>query len=213
MQDSRYKPFSILIISPDSASIDSSLINLIDTVEYAYRDIYYKAIREMEFWKTLEDEDQKRETELKIQRAKWMEMEIYDFKYFQTISIGSYVALLESFNKYPWEEKSLVCEIEETRWLYTRDMLKLAKYYAVDYIVSFKNIHTDRAGDKLTLKMTTVLYSEKQNGIIFEKEMSGTTDSNFGTWRCKNDLLCLLHNVTKSSTEEIEVVLAARQKK
>ena len=155
IQEGRYKPFYIMIISPDSATIDDSLIPLIDTVQLEYIKSYYSHIQQMEIWKHIEPEESKWKTEQKIQRAKW--------------------------------------------------------------IVSYKNIHSDKEDNKLNLKVTTVLYSNKDSRIIFEKETKGNTNKYVNKYGelmdCENPLQCLLETSANSLTEELFKVLSKKHRK
>lgn len=215
MQESTYKPFSMLIISPDSSKIDKTLNHLTDSIELEYREMYYKAIKELETRKETEDDGKKREAEMAIQRVKWMEMEVYDFKYYQFISMGAFVKLLEHFNLYPWAKESLTCELEEPRWLFTYDSEKLARYYDVDYIIYFQgiNIIRDDSEDAFTMKMKTSLFSRAESKIILQKETFVTSDNIYCTLRGENKLMCLLTNMVESSTDELIAELTERQKK
>jgi hypothetical protein len=216
MQESTYKPFSILIISPDSSKLDGGLSHLTDSIELEYRETYYQTIKELEVRKNIEGDDKKVETEMTIQRAKWLEMEVYDFKYYQMISIGAFVTLLENFNKYSWAKKSLTCEIEERRWLFTYDMEKLAKYYDVDYIIYFRDIKAlknNDNGDTFTIKMTTSLFSRADSKVIVEKETTGTSENIYCKLREQNKLMCLLTTIIESSTDVLISELSERQKK
>ncbi len=215
VQESTYKPFRILIISPDSSKIDKTLTHLTDSIELEYREMYYKALNELEIRKKTEDDDKKRETEMAIQEAKWMEMEVYDFKYYQFISMGAFITLLEHFNLYPWAKKSLTCELEEPRWLFTYDSEKLTRYYDVDYIIYFQgiNIVKDDDEDVLTMTMETSLFSRAESKNILQKETLVTSENFYCTLRGKNKLMCLLTNMVESSTEELITELTERQKK
>lgn len=49
-----YRPFSILIINPDSISLHESLKPLIETVESDFREVYYSYIKQMELFEKFE---------------------------------------------------------------------------------------------------------------------------------------------------------------
>ncbi len=217
IQESRYKPFTILIIIPDSAYVDNLLKPLVDSVESGYRESYYSHLRTMEIFKKFEPEEKRRETEMTIQRAKWMEMEIHDFKYYQTIGMLSCPELQSLFNEYPWEKPSLSCQLTETMDLFTYDLHKLANHYDYDYIITYKNIRAEKYNNDFRLRLTTMIYSKKDRRIINEIETYGHTGhykNKYGeTLTCDNDLQCLLETGVKSSTEFVFKVISKKQKK
>lgn len=216
-QESRFKPFTLLIIIPDSAYVDNSLKSLVDSVESGYKESYYSHIETMELFKQFEPEEKRRETELTIQRAKWMEMEVHDFKYYQAIGMLSCPELQSLFNEYPWEKPSLRCQLTETKDLFTYDLNKLTDQYGYDYIIAYKNIRAEKYGNNFRLRLTTSIYSKRDKRIINETETYGHTghyQNKYGeTLNCDNDLQCLLETGVKSSTELIFKVISKRQKK
>jgi hypothetical protein len=83
--------------------------------------------------------------------------------------------------------------------------------------VTYKDISVERKENIPVLRLTTSIYSKKENKIIHEKETyghAGFYKNKYGDlMRCYNDLQCLLETGVKSSTEEIFRIISKRQKK
>jgi hypothetical protein len=89
----------------------------------------------------------------------------------------------------------------------------LADSAKADYIVSFTNIHTEEKEGFLILKLTTLLYSKRDNKILLRIETEGDTHSRGEMWTCDMSvtLSCLLVNGVRTSTDEVANVLRRRQ--
>jgi hypothetical protein len=212
LQESRYKPFSILIISPDTAQIDESLSIFIDSIEFAFSKTYHKLLSDLELKRKQGDDKQKGETDLRMTKAKSFAMEVYNFQYYKMISIGTFVSLSEDFQKYPWEkERCLDIVMEDRSNLYNQDLKHLASFFEMDYIIYFDKIQIEKSGGGFIISMTTHLYSTSHSKTILDKEITATSDKLLCRVYGQNPLICLLTRITDSSTSEIFHILKARQ--
>jgi hypothetical protein len=116
--------------------------------------------------------------------------------------------------------------------LFTYDFEKLAKYYKVDYIITFEDIHSGTKKGVGTLHYTTTLFWTKDNKTILKKEIEGnapvdnykffqdifafvSNDDNFhdSEIHCDNYLECMFKSAVRFSTEDLFKAIAKRQKK
>ena len=89
---------------------------------------------------------------------------------------------------------------------------KLADMQNADYIVFFSNIHSAKKRGLPILKLTTSLYSKKDNKIIISKKTEGDTYSRGDMWSCGSTTLsCLLIQSVRTSTNVILPVILKRQ--
>ncbi|HKR05987.1 MAG TPA: S41 family peptidase, partial [Bacteroidia bacterium] len=218
-QVDKYKPFKLVIISPDSAVIDTSLKANGDTLEQRYLRYYYNSIKlaEEELKKMhAKDSTLKKhyiEGEDKInaflEDKKKLEKAARGFKYYQTISEFSALVYDYYFNEYPpYSTFQLIPKSN----LAVQNLSHISDSLRADYVIGFKNIHTEIQNRHFFLKLTTILYSKKENKILFEKETSGDDINSWdGMWTCMNPLSCLLKYAVKSSSEKVFEVLRKRQ--
>lgn len=211
----KIKPFSLLIISPDSISLDKSLKHLVDTVETAFRDTYYSYLERMELFKQFEPEEKRQETEQEIQRMKLAEMDIHDIRYFHFIPMLTCSELWYLFNQ-P-QDPDFSFDFVDRKELYSYDLSKLTAYYGSDYILTYKEISTSEQNSGPLLKITVQLFSKKDSKMIYEKTTFGYSrfyrDASGELRGCNNDLQCMLESGAISSTIEIFKFLERRQKK
>jgi len=92
-----------------------------------------------------------------------------------------------------------------------KSLKKLADSCNADYIIFFSDIHTQSKNDFLILKLTTLLYSKKDDKIIVRKETDGDMNSRGDMWTCFSPLSCLFINGIKTSTDTIAPEIAKRQ--
>lgn len=215
MADKEYKPFSILIISPDSISLHESLKSLIDTVESDFREFYYSYVKQLEILEKSEPEEKRRETKLKIQRAKWAEMDIHDTRYFHFIPMLTCSELWNLFNAQ--ENYDFSFDFIPRQDLFSYDLKKIADYYQTEYILTYKQITTPVQGGELVLKIEMQLFGQKESKIIYERVSYGHarfyTDNSGKLRACSNDLQCLLESAVISATSDLFSFLKRRQKK
>jgi hypothetical protein len=218
-QNGMWKPFKLIVIKPDTAIIDNSLLSDIAGIEAANLKAYYSSIKQMEELLSFKDypkdmEKSFKETQEKMEneiiQARAAEEQVKKFKYFETVSSYSTSVYNFYFNEYePFSSiKEIPCQqtnIEALRLL--ADSVK------AEYVVFFSAIHTIIQDGRPVLKLTTSLYSKEENQIILSKETEGDTNSRGDMWTCNmdNTLSCLLINGVRTSTDEIASILRKRQ--
>ena len=141
---------------------------------------------------------------------KAQEDNVKKFKYFQTISQYSTQVYNFYFNEY--KPFSTIVELPNQQTDLSR-LRKLADTLKADYIVFYNNIHTVNINGLTRLKLTTSLYSKRDDKIILNKETEGDTNSRGDMWTCSMNvtLSCLLINSVRTSTDEVANVLRKRQ--
>lgn len=218
-QEGRYKPFKLVIVTPDTAVIDSRLNQYIDTIQASHLKEYYRSIAQMERMLNFKDypkDDAKRfeETKKRVQatliEAKKAETEVKNFKYYQTISEYSDEVLNMYFNEYP---PLSTIGVVKTQSINFANLSHLADSLKADYIVCYRNIHSESENNEPIFKITTILYSNSDHKILFEKETKGDTNSRGDMWSCTDLLSCLLVSSVKSSTDQIFAEVSKRQHK
>ena len=214
VQESRLKPFKVLIIAPDKAVIDDSLRLFTDSIELEYRDSYYKKIKELETKRKSDNRKERKSTNNMLKRLKDSEEDVLSFKYQQMISVSTLVSLNEYFQKYPWEEAgAFYCRMIYKKGFQPSDLPKLTNDFKVDYVVYYENIRAERLKTNYKMTMTTFMFSKADSKIILQKETSGTTNQ----WVCDypklNPLACLMTRLEDNTTNELYYVLNDRQKK
>jgi hypothetical protein len=210
-----YKPFSILIISPDSISLHESLRPFVDIVEADFREVYYSYIKEMELFESFEPEEKRRGTKLKVQEAKLAEMDIHDTHYFQFIPMLACSELWDLFDAQNNYDFSF--DFISRDELFSYDIKKIADYYRTDYILTYKQITTSMKDGEPVLKIEMELFGRKESKIIYETVAYGHarfyTDNSGVLRACSNDLQCLLESGVVSSTSDLFTFLKRIQKK
>jgi hypothetical protein len=220
-QEGKYKPFKMVIISPDTAIIDKSLMPSIDTIESNHLSAYYASIKQMEELLSINDypeslmteaEHKQAQQEIKstLDTAKKYDSKVKEFRYFETISEYAAQVCQFYFNEYP--PLSTFQLIEKVK-LNQGNLSRIADSLKADYVLGFKNIHTEMSNGSLKIKLTTVVYSGKDKKILLEKETEGDENSYGDMWTCSDSLTCLLVTAVKSSTESVFTVISKRQHK
>jgi hypothetical protein len=216
-QHGKFNPFKLIVLKPDTAIIDKSLYGDRDSVEAGYLRRYYHAIEQLQQIaeaKYLQDDTSfaRRQKEYKAEfiAAKAMEPEIKKFKYYQTLSTYSTEVYNFYFNEYEPFSKIIELPNQATD---VAALSKLTDTSKADYVVFFSNVHSEVKDGLPILKLTTSLYSRKDNKIILTKETDGDTNSRGEMWTCDMNvpLSCLLINGVRTSTDEVANVLRRRQ--
>jgi len=215
IQESRYKSFQVLIISPDTARIHDSLTTYAKLIEENFRSSFAKRLREFESKRDVGDDEEKEQIELMINQAKWHESDVVRFRYYNMISIATFFSPQEYFQKYPWEkEKSLTCQIIAKKGVKTVDLMHLANNYGFDYIKYFGNIHADKYANSFITDMTTYLFSKADSKVIMKRTTHGEADELFcDLISQQNPLECMMTRITNEATSDLFKVLSERQKK
>ena len=211
MAESIYKPFTVLILNPEGATIEDSFKSAADSIEFEFRDMYFDMVREFESEVKAKRRGPKRkEAEEKLQNALSHETEAYDFKYYKLPSISAYVSIIESFNLLGRAEPPASCEIGEIWQMPSSDFSTIAEFAEADYVVSFQNLASKRENGNLILTMTLQVYSNAESKLIVNKELRGERNE-IGCTMKSNDLMCLLENLIRSSDAELISVLLEKQ--
>lgn len=217
-QTGYYRPFKMVIVSPDNANIDSSLKTFQDSIEADYIKGYYKSIKQMELFLNQKDEspdkkemdESKKKIEENLKIKEQSEQYVKRFRYFETISLYSNSVLQMYFNEYP--PYSTFQTVRKTD-LKSNDLKQIADDFKADYVVTYKDIQTVNDNGQLIMKVTTTLYSRKKSKILWEKTGTGDMNSYGDMWACVNPLSCLLITCVKSSTTDIFETISRAQRK
>ncbi len=218
-QRGMWKPFKLCVIRPDTAIIDTFLFSDRDSIEAGNLKSYYSSLKQMEDLLNLKDDSKEMENSFKeaqerlkkqVPLMKAQEGNVKKFKYFQTISQYSTQVYNFYFNEY--EPFSTIVELPNQQTNLS-SLKTLADTSKADYIVFYSNIHTVDKDGSVILKLTTSLYSKKDNKVILTKETDGDTNSRGDMWTCSMNvtLSCLLINGVRTSTDEVANVLRERQ--
>lgn len=208
----------MVIVSPDTATIDSGLKTFQDSIEADYIKGYYKSIEQMEQFLNQKDEspgkkemdESKKKIEEILKIKKQSEQYVKRFRYFETISVYSNSVLQMYFNEYP--PYSTFQTVRKTD-LKSNDLQQIADDFKADYVVTYKDIRTVNDNGRLIMKMTTTLYSRKKSKALWEKTETGDMNSYGDMWTCMNPLSCLLITCVKSSTTDIFETISKAQRK
>lgn len=214
-----YKPFKMIIVAPDTAIIEDDLKVYVDTVELNYIRRYYYSVRQMEDLLNFKDysDEMKKEFEKNrsrleenIKDAKSLEPEIKKFKFFETIPIYTSEVFQLYFNEYP---PNSTFQVVKKSSLKTDNPEQLANEYNADYVVLYKNIHTDSKDGQTIMRLRTTLYSKKKTKVLLDKESTGDTNSYGDMWTCSDPLTCLLVTSVRSLSMEIYEVVSKLQRR
>jgi hypothetical protein len=213
-QESRYKSFRVLIISPDTARIHDSLNFYVSSIELSFKETYYEVLREHQLKRTSGNVHERKQAKLSIRKAKSLEPDVVGFRYYQTISIATFVSLQEYFKKYPWEDKrSLDCQIVNRHDLETGDLTQLTKDYDLDYVIYFQDIVAEKYANSFIMDMTTYLFSKADSKIIMKHKASKEGEDLLCEAYNHNVLDCLMNLVVDEATSDLCEILSTRQKK
>lgn len=214
IQESRYKSFRLLIISPDTAQVHDSLEFIFSSIESNFKNSYYHALKEFESKRYSPNTEEAEETELAIRQFKWHEIDVVRFRYYHMISIATLASLQESFQQYPWEKAaSLECQIINKQDLETDDFVQLTNDFDFDYIVFFQDIHTVKAAGSFIMNMTTNLFSKADSKVIMKKETSKRADKYVCDIYEQNLLECMMIGVADNAGSDLFEILDQVQKR
>jgi hypothetical protein len=206
-----WNPFKLIIIQADTAILDASLNNGRDSMVAAQQKLYYQSVSNLEEQLNCTDcpKDSSHIGELRKQLSylKSMEEEIKQFRCFHLLSSYSKAIYQFYFNEY--KPLSTVIELPAQK-TDLASLAQLADTSGSDYVVFFSNIRSAVKNGKPILKLTTSLYSKRDNKVIFSKETEGDTSSRGEMWTCRDEVTCMFTNGVKSSTDEVMAVLTKR---
>jgi hypothetical protein len=212
-QTGMWKPFKLIVIQPDTAVINTSLLNEKDSIVATQLKRYYQSVTALETFVNCincpRDSGDTEKMKEELARLKSYENEAKNFKYFQLISSYSTEVFNFYFNEY--EPYSTVIELPNQK-TDIKSLQTLADTAKADYVIFYNNIHSVEKDGLPILKLTSSLYSKKNNRIILTKETEGDTNSRGDMWTCgSSNLSCLLINGVRTSTGEIAKILRRRQ--
>jgi len=211
-QNGKFSPFRLIVVQPDTAIIDPSLIAEIDSIETGYIKRYYDMAEQLETLSSAKDslaKTWKEAVDSELSAAKALEQQVKKFKYYHTLSAYSVSTYNFYFNEY--EPFSTILEVPRQNTDIS-SLKRLTDSLRADYVVTFRNIHTTSKDEMPLLKLTTSLYSGKENKIILEIETEGDANSRGDMWTCTGTTLsCLLINGVRTSTGSVANVIAKRQ--
>jgi hypothetical protein len=213
-QQGKWKPFKLIVIQPDTAFIDQSLYSDRDSIVAAQLKRYYQSVDLMDTLVSCvgcpRDSGQSEKMKQELLRLKSYEGEAKKFKYYHLLS--SYSAEVYNFYFNEYEPTSVIIELPNQK-TDLANLKILADSSKSDYVVFYNNIHSVIKNGLPVLKLTTSLYSKRDNKIILSKETEGDTNSRGDMWTCKMNIMlsCLLINGIRTSTDEVESVLRKRQ--
>jgi hypothetical protein len=213
-QSGLWKPFKLAVIQPDTAVIDKSLYIGRDSIVATQLKRYYKSVDIIEKLANCigcpRDSGENEKYKQELARLKSYEPEAKKFKYFHLLSSYSTEVYNFYFNEY--EPFSTIFQLpnQKTDLVSLKILVDTSK---VDYVVFYSNIHTAHKDGLPILKLTTSLYSKKDNKIILRKETEGDTNSRGDMWTCSMDVMlsCLFINGIRTSTDTVAEVLRKRQ--
>lgn len=208
-QKEGYKPFKFVIIKPDTAIVDSSLSQFIDTIEQSFIKSYYYSIKQLqemlepsdiEYPEELNIEEVREHTKKSLEFALKMEDEIKKFKYYHLVSEVTMSVLQFSCREYGASTNPSFEVIESTA-----NSLKKLQFIAdslnADYVLAFDNINTEKTGEEIIMNITTILYSKLEDQIIVKGRTKSDSENQGSMWTCSNTLNCLFINGVKNSLD------------
>ncbi len=214
VQESRYRPFRVVIVSPDTAIINDSLVPYVDAVEKEFKDTYHEMLREIELRRDSVSHDEKEKIESEIRKVKTFESDVLNFRYYDMVAIATFVSLQEDFKKYPWEDReSLECLIVDNSELQAEGLAMLALRYDSDYVLYFKDIVAEKHTNDFEINMTAGLFSRLDAKVLFEKRVSQEGNDFLCQLYRQNLLQCMMTRVVDEVSRELFEILNDRQKR
>jgi len=194
------------ILQPDTAMLEGSLQSEVKIVEQDQQDKYNAAIRQMETVMNLKDysrenEKQMSRTREEIRKALPLlkEKTTKDFRYYHLLSSSLGEACTAQFGKNP------SIRIEEYN-LQTSEIARfneIAEKMNCDYIIFFSDIHGLSTNNSPVLKLTTSVYSKKDNAVILSQPSEVCCDKG----KHKEVLSSLLQDAAVSSLDQIVALI------
>lgn len=203
-QERKFKPFSIIILKPDTAIIDKSLHQFRDTITQTQIARYYRSVKTYEDMANckpcdFEKEDLERYKRI-TEELKSIEPEIKKTRYFDMLS--SFSSEIYNFYFNESDSYSIVKELPHQSTA-IEDLQKLAEDHKADYVIYFSSVHTVIKNKNIELAISTSLFSKAENKIILSTETTGDLKSRGEIWACTNPLQCLFINAVRTSSNEV----------
>lgn len=196
--------FTLLVLQPDTAILEGSLQSEIKTVEQDQQDKYHAAIHQMEsvinagYSKETEKQMSRTCEEIKKTLQQLKEKNPDQFRYYHLLSSELTEECIRHYAGNP------LVRITEHEFK-TADVPKLndlCNKMNCDYVVFFTDVRGETTGNSPVLKITTSLYSRKDNAVIYSQPAEVCCDS-----KRKSVLSSLLRDAALSSFEQIVAVL------
>ena len=218
--------FTLIVLRPDTAIIDKSFNNQKDSFELhqiksdlVCRNISIDSLTAIK--KSIPSGFKYSSVDLySLESLK----QIIDYKYYYFLSEYSTCICDFLFNNYQksngvYAMAHDVTVIEMANQKTDVLSLKLfADSLKADYIVYFKNIRTVRIDPLSSLKMSTCIYSTKEDKVIVEKEIESqsfngknASDLSSVMWNCNSNFECLLVNAVRISSDLVVKAIRQRQ--
>jgi len=213
-----HTPIKIIILKPDTAIIDKTLRNDIDSIEIEHLKSYYTCTKGSDaFEKDFSSSKYPTIESLKLNESFFnLPAEVRQFRFFHLISEYSKQIYEFYFSKNQVPSEIVEMPSERTD---LSSLKKLADKNKADYIVFFHNIHTVIKDSLPVLRMSTLVYSRGEQRLIVDEEIESNcinvmsnSDESSTMWNCnaRVKLQCLLVNSVRSSTELVSALLVRR---
>ncbi len=209
----------MVLISPDTAVIDNALNTYIDTtVEEAVNGYYILAeqmkdlFNSKEYNKRSSTEEQSKEMHQAVNtiynNAKRYKDNIKQFRYYQALAIHAALIFQIYFNQsFPLSTFQIIDKPK----LNISNLKHVADSLKADYVIGYKDIHTENKAGAITMSMKTLLFSRKENKILLSAKTTGDQTNHGDIWSCSNPLSCLLLTTLRPSIDKVAAIIAQRQ--
>ena len=196
--------FSLLVLQPDTAILEGGLQSEIKFVEQDQQDKYNVAIQQMQtvmnagYSKETEKQMNRTRDEIKKTLEQLKEKNTDGIRYYHLVSSELTEECIRHYAKNP--------SVRITEYVFKSPDLSrlndLCSKMNTDYIVFFSDIKGEGTGDSPVLKITTSLYSKKDNAVIFSRPAEVCCDN-----KGNGALSSLLRDAAVSSFEQVVAVL------
>ena len=194
------------ILQPDTAMLEGPLKSEVKIVEQDQQEKYNNAIRQMEMVMNLKDYSKENEKQMSRTREEIKKMlpllkekNTKNFRYYHLLSSSLGEACTAQFGKNPLiriEEYNLqASEIDRLN--------EIAGKMNCDYIIFFSDIRGQSTNNSPVLKLTTSVYSKKDNAVILSQPSEVCCDKG----KHKEVLSSLLQDAAVSSLEQIVALI------
>ncbi len=194
------------ILQPDTAMLEGPLQSEVEIVEQDQQDKYNNAIRQMETVMNLKDYSRENEKQMSRTREEirkalpaLKEKNTKNFRYYHLLSSSLGEACTAQFGKNPLiriEQYNLQASEITT-------LNEIAGKMNCDYIIFFSDIHGLSTDNSPVLKLTTSVYSKKDNAVIFSQPSEVCCDKD----KNKEVLSSLLQDAAVSSLDQIVALI------
>jgi hypothetical protein len=199
-------PFSILVVTPDTARAEPELTVIFKLLEERYRQIFYQSSAELAA--NAGTSGNKKE----IAKLEWqfgvisnMDTKIKDLKFYHVISKVACVTIIDRFKTM---DRSSIAEVNldkgRKRILY--DSLPFDSRW--QYMLSYKNLSATKGAEAIMFSGTIHLLDIKTNQVVLEKGFTGKSKNNY-----VGSAEDALHDFVEISSNAVADFILSRQKK